>query len=267
MRASASDYSQPNKFKDHVIQSFDRYSSYLLIVDEAFCFVWIFLTASKEPPLTIIREFLTQHSHSDGGLVFTNQGGKLARCPALQDMLLRDFHYTFKPIGADSPSQNGTVEIYNDKFAVRTRMLLYGSGLPAKYWSTALVHLVYLHNRLVHLATKTTPFEVYYGQPPDLFSLKLFGSRVCVKRTGNPHGKLDCHDFTGIFIGYTASDQNIIYIDLDSGLVECQHRPWYWRESIQLKWRDSLKASCWSKQRWSVVARSHSHSMSDGSEI
>jgi hypothetical protein len=36
----------------------------------------------------------------------------------------------------------------------------------------------------------------------------------------------------------------------------------------QLKWHDSLKASCWSKQRRSaLVTRSHSHSTSDGSEI
>ncbi len=35
----------------------------------------------------------------------------------------------------------------------------------------------------------------------------------------------------------------------------------------QLKWRDLLKASCWSKQRWSVVTQSHSHLMSDGYEI
>jgi hypothetical protein len=72
MRASASDYSRPDKSKDRVIQSFDGYSSYLLIVDEASCFVWIFLTASKEPPLAIIREFLTQHGHSDGGSEHTD---------------------------------------------------------------------------------------------------------------------------------------------------------------------------------------------------
>jgi hypothetical protein len=35
----------------------------------------------------------------------------------------------------------------------------------------------------------------------------------------------------------------------------------------QLKWRNLLKASCWSKQRRSVVTRSHSHSTSDGYEI
>jgi hypothetical protein len=35
----------------------------------------------------------------------------------------------------------------------------------------------------------------------------------------------------------------------------------------QLKWRNSLKSSRWSKQRRSVVTRSHSHSMSNGYEI
>jgi hypothetical protein len=35
----------------------------------------------------------------------------------------------------------------------------------------------------------------------------------------------------------------------------------------QLKWRGLLKASCWSKQRWFIITRYHSHSTSDGSEI
>jgi hypothetical protein len=78
-------------------------------------------------------------------------------------------------MGADSPSQNGAVEIYNAKLAVRTRTLLFGSGLPAKFWSSALVHAVYLHNRLVHTVTRRTPFEAFFGAPPDLSSLKLFG--------------------------------------------------------------------------------------------
>jgi hypothetical protein len=29
---------------------------------------------------------------------------------------------------------------------VRARTLLFGSGLPAQYWSAALLHSVYLHN-------------------------------------------------------------------------------------------------------------------------
>jgi hypothetical protein len=108
--------------------------------------------------------------------------------------------------------------------AVKTRTLLYGAGLPTKFWSIALLHSVYLHNRLVHSATNKTPYEGWYGRKPHITHLKTFGSRVCVKCTGSRRCKLDRHDFTGIFLGYTATDQNIIYLNLDSGVVKsCHH--------------------------------------------
>jgi hypothetical protein len=223
VRSSTLDYSRRDKTKDRVVFSYDGFSSYLLIVDEASRYVWVFLTDTKSPPIDIVKAFLTQHGHKDGGCIRTDQGGDLARSSAFQDMLLREYHYTLEPTGADSPSQNGAVEIYNDKFAVRTRTLLYGSGLPAKFWLAALLHSVYLHNRLVHSETKVTPFEHYFGMKPDLSHLKVFGSRVCVKRSGDRNGKFDRNYFTGIFLGFAATDHNIIYLDLDSGLVKRSH--------------------------------------------
>jgi hypothetical protein len=44
-----------------------------------------------------------------------------------------------------------------------------------------------------------------------------------VKKTGQRPAKLDKHNFTGIFLGYSATDQNIIYIDLNSGIVKNSH--------------------------------------------
>jgi hypothetical protein len=87
-----------------------------------------------------------------------------------------------------------------------------------------LLHAVYLHNQLVHLATGQTPFKGWYARKPNVAYLKTFGSRVCVKRTGTRRCKLDRHDFTGIFLGYTATDHNIVYLDGTSGIVKsCHH--------------------------------------------
>jgi hypothetical protein len=176
------------------------------------------------------------HGHPDGGCIQTDQGGELASSVAFQDLLLRDFRYTLEPTGTDSPTQYEAVEIYNNKFGIRTRSLLYGASLPEKYWSAALVHLVYLHNCLVHLAILCTPFEYYYKLKPDLQYLKTFRSRVCVQWTGDQFAKLDRHDFSSIFLGYTSTDQNIIYLDLDSGLVKRSHyatfdEAWYLQPS------------------------------------
>lgn len=53
--------------------------------------------------------------------------------------------------------------------------------------------------------------------------MKVFGARVCVKVTGKRRSRLDRHDFTGIFVGYTATADNIRYIDVDSGIVKTSH--------------------------------------------
>ncbi len=142
------------------------------------------MTSTKEPPLEIVDAFLSRFGHDLGGSIRTDQGGELARLLALSDLVLRKHNYVLEPTGADSPLQNGSVEIYNDKLAIRARTLLYGSGLPAKYWSSALMHSVYLHNRMVHATRHKTPFEGLYGVKPDIGDLKLFGSRVCVKQSG-----------------------------------------------------------------------------------
>jgi hypothetical protein len=185
--------------------------------------MWVFLTKSKDPPLDIIDSFLKKFGHDNGGSIRSDQGGELAKSTALADMVLREHSYVFEPTSADSPSQNGAVKMYNDKLAVRTRTLLYGANLPAMYWSAALLHAVYLNNWLVHTVTKKMPFEGFYGHKPDIEYLKMFGSWVCFKQSGDQWSKLDRHDFTGIFLGYMVSDHNIRYLDMESGLVKCSH--------------------------------------------
>jgi hypothetical protein len=76
IRASSSDYTKPNKKIDRVVDSWDRYSSYLLIVDEASRYIWVFLTRSKEPPLDILDTFLDRFGHTNGGSIRSDQGGE-----------------------------------------------------------------------------------------------------------------------------------------------------------------------------------------------
>jgi hypothetical protein len=223
MRASTADFSRPNKEEDRIVESFDGYSSYLIVVDECSRFIWVFLCRSKEPPIEEASAFLATFGLSTGGMIRCDQGGELARSKDFVTAMQERHQYSVEPTGADSPSQNGMAENKNGTLAILTRTLLYGAALHAKYWSAALLHAVWLHNRRVHSATKRTPFEGHYGKKPNLQQLKLFGSRVCVKRPGKRRAKLDRHDFTGIFLGYTASDSNIRYIDLNTGNVKTSH--------------------------------------------
>jgi hypothetical protein len=83
LRASTDNYKRPNKLLDRIVRSYDGYCAYLLIVDGASRCTWVFVTASKEPPLDILWVFMTKFGNANG-VVRTNQGGELARCDEYQ---------------------------------------------------------------------------------------------------------------------------------------------------------------------------------------
>ena len=184
MRASTSDYSRPTPTTDRVVTSIDGFNSYLLVVDKFSRYMWIFLCKSKEPPIDEMSAFLSTFGLQEGGVIRCDQGGELAGSEEFITSMLKHHNYKVEPTGADSPSQNGGVERFNQTIGATTRSLLYGSSLPAEFWSFAVVHAVYLHNRLVHSRTKQTPYEALTSKQPDVRHLRVFGSRVCVKRTG-----------------------------------------------------------------------------------
>ncbi len=140
--------------------------------------------ATKAPPIAIMHAFLMKFGLVKG-VIRTDQGGKLARSNKFRAVMMNEFNYTMEPTGSDSPSQNGGAEIYNGTLAVKVRTLLYGSGLPAKFWSAALLHSVSLHNHPIHLAVGITPYEGWYDRKPDVTYLKTFGSCVCVRQSGS----------------------------------------------------------------------------------
>jgi hypothetical protein len=74
--------------------------------------------------------------------------------------------------------------------------------------------------------------EGLFAMIPDTGHLNLFGSQVCVKQMGKCQSKLDKHKFKGIFIGYLATDHNVVYLDLDLVVVKQSHhaqfdKAWY----------------------------------------
>jgi hypothetical protein len=120
MHASSSNYSWPNEKTDRVVLSYDRFSSCLLIVNGATRYIWCFLTKTKEPPTDLLDAFFSHFGHDLGGSICTDQGGKLAHSGALANLLLWKHRYITKPMGANSPSQNGAIKIYKGKLVVRT---------------------------------------------------------------------------------------------------------------------------------------------------
>ena len=211
-----SDYNYETK-DGKTVTSIDGYNSYLSIIDRATRYQWIFLTASKTPPIDVVTRILNKFkSKNPHRQVRVDQGGELGKSSAFRDAVA-ECDFTLELTGADNSKQNGLIERPNRNLAETMRCLLHAADLGPEFWSFALVHAVYLKNRLYHHSINSTPFYNFTGLKPDLTNLKIFGSKVYARRTGRRPYKLDNHVDTGIFLGYTATDKNYIYVDWDSG--------------------------------------------------
>ena len=105
------------------------YNCYLLIADEFSHYLWIFLFASKDPPLDTVKTFLNTHGLKHGlRCVRTDQGGKLAKSAKFREVI-KESGYTLEPTTAGAPFQNAIVERPHCTLADMMRTMLLGSGL------------------------------------------------------------------------------------------------------------------------------------------
>jgi transposase InsO family protein len=113
------------------------------------------------------------------------------------EYLSRAFDQHLKKVGMvrkltthNTPQLNGVAERLNRPLLERICALIHTSGLPKSLWGEALRHAAWLKNRTAMCTLNgKMPFEALYGRPPDLSTLRFWGSQVWVH---SPSGlKLD----------------------------------------------------------------------------
>jgi dUTP pyrophosphatase len=197
-----------------LITSLDGYNSYLLIIDRATRYLWVFLSKFKTPKIDIVKDFLKKHGakESHHKVIRTDEGGELRGSHSFQQAV-REEGYILEQTASDSSFQNEMAERPNRTLGDIMRALLHGSNLGPEYWSWAVLHAVYLCNRLPHKTTNMTPMQAYTGVRPNLNKLRVFGSPVVARLPGKRIANLDPNTATGVFLGYTATDSKIYYQD------------------------------------------------------
>ena len=201
---------------DTLITSIDGNNAYLLITDGFTRHMWIFTTRWKDPPITIVDNFLDKYGLKEGNrYIRTYRGGELAGSHAFQSLVASN-KYVLESTAPDSSFQIGIVERGHRTLSNMMRSMLKGVSMESEYWSYAIRHAIYIRNHLPHtsLPDPTIPYQRFHGRKPDLCHLRVFGSSVTVKTPGVKHTKLDNRNTTsGIFLGFTATDRNIIFED------------------------------------------------------
>jgi hypothetical protein len=205
----------------HIVTSLDGYNSYLIIVDRATRYTWVILTKAKTPQVDLISKFLAVHGSNSTTQRFirTDEGGELWGSHNFQRMC-KDSGFILQPTASDASFQNSMAKRPNHTYGDMMWSMLNAAQLGPEYWSWALLHAVYLKNRIPHRAIGITPYQAYTGKKPNLKHLRIFGSPVVSRLPSRRPAKLDSHTSGGIFLGFTATSHNIYYRDSETKCIK-----------------------------------------------
>lgn len=153
---------------------------FLLIKDDASNFKCIYFIKTKDKVKNNIEVFVTWIQNQTGrklkvvktdcGLEFTNDD--VAE-------IFAKFGITHETSAPYCPQQNGRAERDIRTIKETARTLLKSAKLPDKLWAEAVACAVYIHNRVINKRSGTvTPYEMVFGQKPDVSHLRAFGSDV-----------------------------------------------------------------------------------------
>lgn len=206
--------------KGKIVKSIDGFNCYVIVVDRITHYTWIFLAQSKHPPILTIENLLNKFkSENPHRTVRTDQGGELGGSSEFAQMIAQ-CRFALELTGSNSSSQNGLAERPNRTYGQMMQCMLHSAELGPEFWSYALIHAVAVRNKLWYSSINKLPYEAMTGNKPDLSSLRIFGCRVFAKKPRNRSSKLDHHSSKGIFLGYSATNKTIQYIDEDTGMIK-----------------------------------------------
>ena len=103
---------------------------------------------------------------------------------------------------AYTPQQNGAAERLNRTLLSKARAMLAEAKLPPEYWAEAVATANFLRVRSPVKGKDNTPWELLYGNKPDVSMLRTFGSRAFVYTPADKRKKLDNRANAGTLVGY-----------------------------------------------------------------
>ena len=117
----------------------------------------------------------------------------------------------------ETPQQNGRVERKHQHILNVGRALLFQSKLPASYWSYAILHAVFLINRIpTHLLQGQSPYYVLHQKLPDINTFKVFGCLCHASSLQSHRTKLQTRAGKTVFLGYKSVYKGFILLDIHS---------------------------------------------------
>ena len=111
-----------------------------------------------------------------------------------------------------TPEHNGIAERANRTIVDMVRCMLYDAKLGQEFWGHAALTAIHIINRLPSSAhNNKTPYEIWFGTPPSLGHLRVFGCTAYRHTPAQTRRKLDRHTEKCRLIGYVEESGSRVY--------------------------------------------------------
>jgi hypothetical protein len=170
-----------------------------------------------------------QHGRNEPGLrntgveqlhytIRTDNGGKFAGSDNFRTNVA-EHGCILETTAPRTSSHNALAERPHRTLKEKVRCLLYPAGLGVTFWSSALLHMVWLYNQTFHAELDSTPYQMYTGRRPTVDGLLTFGCGLTPKESTLRGPALNPNTYDVIFLGYRATMDSIIYWDTNTQRV------------------------------------------------
>jgi hypothetical protein len=188
------------------VQSIGGSSYFITFKGEATAFRTIYFLKHKSEALEAFKKFLTDFSQTEWRIktLRTDNGREYVNQYFRKFLLEKGIKHELTP--PYLPALNGLAERENRTLVEMARSALLLKDLPQNLWAEAINSAAHIMNRVPNRKnTKTTPYEQWFGEKPDISHLRVFGSTAFVHINGQLRTKLEPTSRRVIFVGYGQS--------------------------------------------------------------
>ena len=193
---------------------------FVTFTDDFTRFTWVFPLINKSEVFAAFRLFEAMVERQSGlkiKVLHMDLGGEYVSNQMRE--YCRNKGYKMHFTQSYAPNMNSIPERVNRILIEHASAMLWSAKLPIGFWYCAIQMAVYTKNRSPTKALKTTPYEAWYGEKPNLGHLKVFGCRAAAHVPDELRVKAewtskstDC-----IFIGYSDTENLFELWDVKKG--------------------------------------------------
>ena len=202
---------------------FNGENYFVSIIDDYSKIARVYCIKTKDKVFDCIVKYTNETENLTGKRV------KILRCDNGKEYLNNRFYKFAKEKGIilnNCPvyvhELNGTAERFNRTIMDMARCLLTEANVHKRFWPEIICATTYLKNRtLTNTIERKTPYEIFFNKRPDVKHLRLYGSRVFIRKPEQKRiSKWDKKADMGILLGYSDVGYRVL---LNNKMIVARH--------------------------------------------